>query len=122
MVGDRVFTAISGAAAGHTCALDAAGKAWCWGYDASGQVGDGTASQANKYVADKVAGGRAFTTITAGGHHTCALDTARKAWCWGYDAVGQVGDGSASQANKYSPVAVAGGRVWLLPAVTDPVS
>ncbi len=111
VAGGRVFAAIT-AGDQHTCALDTAGKAWCWGWDEHGQVGDGSTSQANKYSPVKVAEDRAYTAITAGGRHTCALDTAGKAWCWGRDVDGEAGDGTTSQADKYSPVPVAGGRAY----------
>ena len=62
-----------------------------------------------------MAGDRSYTTITAGNAHTCALDTAGKAWCWGSDGYGRVGDGPADQSNKGAPVAVAGDRTWTQP-------
>ena len=54
-----------------------------------------------------VADSHTFTTLAAGQSHTCGIDTTGTAWCWGDDAYGQVGDGNASQADKYAPVAVA---------------
>lgn len=51
-------------------------------------------------------------TITAGYDHTCALVTAGKAWCWGWDESGEVGDGPANQDDKRSPTPVAGDRVY----------
>ena len=92
----------------HTCGIDATGKAWCWGYDAQGQVGDGDASQTDKYIPAAVAGGLTFTALTALGYHTCGIDTTGKAWCWGDDDYGQIGDGNDNQADEYAPVAVAG--------------
>jgi hypothetical protein len=114
VAGGRTFTTIT-AGGYHTCALDTAGTAWCWGYDFSGQVGDGDDGQTDEYAPVQVAGGRTFTTITAGASHTCALDTAGTAWCWGWDGDGQVGDGDDGQTDEYAPVQVAGGRTWLQP-------
>ena len=48
----------------------------------------------------------------AGVEHTCGIESTGSAWCWGWDAVGQLGDGNASQAPAYSPVAVAGGHTF----------
>ena len=81
----------------HTCGIDTTGKAWCWGWDASGQVGDGNASQADKYTPTAVADNHTFTQLTAGSSHTCGIDTTGKAWCWGNDFYGQIGDGNASR-------------------------
>ena len=111
VAGDRTYTSIS-AGGVHTCALDTTGKAWCWGNGSQGQVGDGETSQQNKYAPVAVAGDRTYTTINPGANHTCALDTTGKAWCWGGDGQGQVGDGDTSQQNKYEPVAVAGDRTY----------
>ena len=99
----------------HTCALDTTGKAWCWGNNSAGQVGYGPRDLSQplyKYVPVPVAGNRTYTTPTAGYNHACALDTTGKAWCWGWDSHGQVGDGDASQQNKYAPVPVAAGHTF----------
>lgn len=32
-----------------------------------------------------------FTQVTAGGGHACAVDTLRRAWCWGSNGVGAAG-------------------------------
>ncbi len=113
VAGDRSYSAIS-AGGHHTCALDAGGKAWCWGWDISGELGDGDISQRkDKFVPVAVAGDRSYSAITAGYRHTCALDEGGKAWCWGSDFNGQLGDGDTSQRkDKFVPVAVAGGRTY----------
>jgi alpha-tubulin suppressor-like RCC1 family protein len=96
----------------HSCALDTTGKAWCWGFDLDGQIGDGNDGQASEYSPVAVAGGRSFTFLTAGTSHTCGLDTEGKAWCWGNDLSGQGGDGNDGQADEYAPVAVDGGHTF----------
>ena len=108
MVGGLAFTHLT-ASSSHTCGIDTTGKAWCWGRDAEGQLGDGNDDQANEYTIDAVAGGLTFTHLTARSSHTCGIDTTGKTWCWGADGYGQLGDGDEGQANKYTPVAVAGG-------------
>jgi hypothetical protein len=53
----------------HTCGLTAAGKAYCWGSNADGQLGDGTLE--NRSVPVPVVGGLAFASISArGASHT----------------------------------------------------
>ena len=34
-----------------------------------------------------------FTTVSAGGSHTCAIDTGQRLFCWGDNALGQLGSG-----------------------------
>lgn len=66
-----------------TCALTTDGKAYCWGDDVSGQLGDSTFTPKN--VPTAVAGHHSFVAIAGGEQTVCALDTAGTPWCWGDD-------------------------------------
>jgi alpha-tubulin suppressor-like RCC1 family protein len=109
---DLTMRALS-AGEGHTCGIDTTGKAWCWGSDQFGQIGDGNDGQANHYAPAAVASSLTFTLITAGSAQTCALDGPGHAMCWGNDLNGQVGDGNDGQASEYAPVPVAEGRIYV---------
>ena len=111
VAGGHTFMTLT-AGGGHTCGVDTTGKAWCWGNDQKGGLGDGKDDQASEYSPVAVAGDHTFTTLTAGGMHTCGVDTTGKAWCWGSDGNGKLGDGDDGQAREYSPVAVAGGHTF----------
>ncbi len=79
-----------------TCALDEDGKAWCWGSDSHGQLGDGSGAGAGSPapVAVEMADvDDDFTQIEVGNRHACAVTAEGVAWCWGDDASGQAGDG-----------------------------
>ena len=68
----------------HSCGLTAAGAAHCWGSNEHGQLGNGQSGPGrNSTVPVPVGGGLAFTAISAGGSHTCALTAAGAAHCWG---------------------------------------
>ena len=90
---------------GHTCAVLVSGAAKCWGYNGSGELGDGT--QSDRLTPVQVAGlGSGVSTIAAGGNHTCAVLASGAAKCWGYNWSGQLGDGT--QSDRLTPANVTG--------------
>src|ERR1017187_5707508 len=105
-----------------TCALDAAGAAYCWGNNGSGQLGDGgTVSNSSVPVAVDTSGvlaGQTLTQITGDGYHTCVLDAAGAAYCWGDNGTGQLGDGGTAFDSSV-PVAVDTSGVLAGQAVTQ---
>jgi alpha-tubulin suppressor-like RCC1 family protein len=76
----RTYSSIT-AGSIHACALTPAGRAYCWGRNAEGQLGNGTTTGTSSPV--PVAGTLAFVALTAGDHHTCGLTTDGTAYCWG---------------------------------------
>ena len=105
VVGGSPYTSVS-AGELHTCATDTWGQSWCWGDDTYGQLGDGDTTGTNKFRPVAVIGGSPYTSVTAGGIHTCAVSLSGRAWCWGDDRYGELGDGDPTQTNKFSPVPV----------------
>ncbi|HNX69610.1 MAG TPA: FecR domain-containing protein, partial [Candidatus Omnitrophota bacterium] len=80
------------------------GKVWAWGYNASGQLGDGTTTTRLAPVA--VSGLSAVTAIAAGYQHSLALLSDKTVKSWGGNGYGQLGDGTTT--TRLTPVTVSG--------------
>jgi alpha-tubulin suppressor-like RCC1 family protein len=94
----------------HTCAIDSANKAFCWGYDAFGLLGNG-AITGDKDSPFAVNSTKTWKSIRSGAYHSCAIDSTDKAFCWGADYVGQLGNGATS-GDQDSPFAVNSTNTW----------
>jgi len=70
----------------HTCAVTTSNRAYCWGTNYEGMLGDGTRDE--RHVPTAVMGGLAFRQISAGVNHTCGVTTDFRAYCWGDDGWG----------------------------------
>ncbi len=97
----------------HTCGLASDGKAYCWGYDGYGELGENADSDnANENIpvlvdTSALTAGASFVSLEAEGYHTCGLTSDGKAYCWGYDADGQLGENAdADNADENIPVLV----------------
>lgn len=99
----------------HTCGRTPSDGVYCWGENASGQLGNGT--NTGPELCDNtpcstrpipVAGGLGFRQVSAGGFHSCGRTPANLAYCWGFNFTGQLGDGTNTR--RTSPVRVLGDR------------
>ncbi len=94
----------------HTCAITSTDQVRCFGYNASGQLGDATnTSRTTPSGPVNLGAGRTPVAITAGISFTCALLDDGSVSCWGSGANGEFGTGAATASN--TPVSVPlGGR------------
>ena len=86
------------AGAHHTCGLTAAGAAYCWGTNDDGQLGIGTVggSEPSPRAVNTTV---AFAALGAGVVHTCGIDAAGRAYCWGRNGHGRIGNGTVQAPN-----------------------
>lgn len=93
----------------HTCGLDSAGNAYCWGLNDHGQLGNN--SKVNKTSPTVPIPGLTFRTLAAGAYHTCGITTGGVTYCWGYNAFGYVG--VPGPADQLVPVPVTNAPVFV---------
>lgn len=109
--GDPLSFSQVSASSNFTCGIEfSTNFAYCWGTNSSGQLGINSNLQKLVPVAVLGVGGGAakqFTQITTGTSHTCAIEsTTQKAYCWGGNTNGQLGDNTVT--SRLTPVAVLG--------------
>ena len=107
------LTGVAAVSAGyvHACAITTVGGLKCWGGNFQGMLGNGTATGSLTPV--DVCGNATCTgpltgvaAVSAGILHTCALTTAGSVKCWGWNADGQLGEGTTM--TRLTPVDVVG--------------
>lgn len=100
--GGLSFTTIS-ATGGYACATASSGAAYCWGFNLSGGLGDGTYE--NRSEPTPVSGGHSFAHVTVGGVHTCGITIGGATYCWGMNSYGGFGDGTTTSSTVPVPAA-----------------
>ena len=89
----------------HACALMTGGGLKCWGHNSYGQLGNGLMVNSSLPV-DAVNAPAGIVGLHVGGHYTCVVTTDGSVKCWGYNADGQLGNGT--MVNSATPVDVVG--------------
>jgi alpha-tubulin suppressor-like RCC1 family protein len=98
----RTVSAAAGWA--HTCALNEDGGVQCWGNNEQGQLGNHSNEDSSPTPVDVTGLTYGVESIAARGGHTCAVLTEGKTVCWGNNAYGELGDGTAEIRNEPVPV------------------
>jgi alpha-tubulin suppressor-like RCC1 family protein len=96
-MGLGVRTLVAGSS--HTCVRTTWNSAMCWGFNGSGQVGDGTRDDRTKPT--NVSGlNHSVIDITAKGSHSCVAWYLSGAKCWGFNGQGGLGDGTTERRTE----------------------
>jgi len=82
----------------HACAVMVDGTVACWGWNMNGTLGNNSLVDSSVPVLVSGPNGSSpassASVVSAGGFHSCALMKDASLKCWGYNAFGQLGDGS----------------------------
>ena len=93
---------------GFGCGLADNGRAYCWGSNGKGQLGDG--SSRRHPIPTLVTPDLAFTELAVGATHVCAITSGSNLYCWGDNGSGQLGDGSRSGRGR--PTQISETQPW----------
>ena len=99
------------------CSLTVDGRLGCWGDGNHGQLGNGKATTgASAYKSNVpvnviqtgagVMSGVTITQLSSGFAHTCVVSSLGRAYCWGLNDYGQLGNGVVTDTPTGIPVAV----------------
>ncbi|MEU8543495.1 Ig-like domain repeat protein [Streptomyces sp. NPDC048717] len=123
------LTDVSG---GHqfSLGLSSDGHVYAWGFNSSGQLGDGTTATRTSPVEVHLPAGAKATAISAGTNHSLAVTSDGHVYAWGWNDSGQLGIGTADNDPHPTPAevhlpagvqatAIAAGRYHSLAVTSD---
>ena len=88
----------------NTCAIKSDQSVYCWGHNGVGEVGDGTT--VDRYVPTPVTSlgfASGVISVSVGFAHACAVRNDGDVFCWGFNGVGQLGNGGIQNALVPTP-------------------
>lgn len=99
------------AAKHSSCGIGNNDQAYCWGDNAYGQLGDGTTSdRSTPKIVTLTSGVTSWKSVVTGPYSaSCGIGNNDRAYCWGTNTQGQIGDNSTSQRNSPTAVTLPGG-------------
>jgi alpha-tubulin suppressor-like RCC1 family protein len=112
VAGDHTFRTIS--ANTNVCGVTTTNEARCWGSNQKYQAGVGSTDESfgGSRLPALVVGGHEFSAVFTRYLGACGITTDGNTLCWGWNNIGQVGDGTA--IDRSSPTLVSGGHTFKL--------
>jgi alpha-tubulin suppressor-like RCC1 family protein len=101
-------TAIS-AGAFHSLAIGSDGRLYAWGSNDQGELGDGTTTEHDSPEVITLAAGVTPTAIAAGYYHSLVIGSDGNLYAWGYNEIGQLGDGTTTEQDSPEVITLASG-------------
>ena len=89
----------------HSCAILDDGSLVCWGFNAFGQLGDGSIATRRIPTGVDLEDGKTAVSVSTGEYSTCAILNDNSLVCWGANGFGQLGINNT--ANQSAPMGVA---------------
>jgi len=86
----------------HSCLVNEAGQAYCWGASWRGQLGSSV--RGDQLLPIRVPLQESLTSLMLAGSFSCGLTKQGRLICWGENLSGQLGTGSFSESEAPTPV------------------
>ena len=110
VIGGLTFVQLA-AGAVYTCGIATSGAAYCWGDNSAGELGVGDVTRRGQPTLVGSFMALSFASVSvgdwSGSYHACGITPAGVTYCWGDNALGELGTGD--NTNHTLPVAVTGG-------------
>lgn len=94
-----------------TCALRS-GERWCWGSNTSAALGNGTTTSGSNATPTRYDVYTDWQRLSLGRTHGCGIRGEGELWCWGYNGMGQGGNGTTPSSN-HTPTRIGSRSDWV---------
>lgn len=101
------WVSIDSSGSSHSCGLDRSAHLWCWGWNASGLLGNGTLDSSP--VPTRVVGAGQWQSVSVSTGSACALKIEGSVWCWG----AWLTDEADSDPRAAEPFQIGGSTNWV---------
>jgi alpha-tubulin suppressor-like RCC1 family protein len=83
----------------HDLAVTSTGSVYDWGWNSTGQLGNGKLANSDVPVEAQLPAGVVATAVAGGAGHSLALTSTDSVYAWGDNTHGQVGDGTTTDSS-----------------------